>query len=82
MSFCNRVTLRSLWLALTLLSLALAGARLAHAGNSVTSAEATLPLEDILRLYRERARKNATARAQGRPLEGLAFEIDPVRYGH
>ena len=34
-----------------------------------------------LRLYRERARKNTAARAQGRPLEGLAFEIDPVRYG-
>ena len=34
-----------------------------------------------LRLYRERARKNAAARAQGRPLEGLAFAIDPVRYG-
>ena len=32
-------------------------------------------------LYRERARKNAAARAQGRPLEGLAYEIDPARYG-
>jgi len=34
-----------------------------------------------LRLYRERARKNTTARSQGRRLEGLAFELDPVRYG-
>ncbi len=34
-----------------------------------------------LRLYRERARKNAAARLQGRPLDGLAFEIDLVRYG-
>jgi len=34
-----------------------------------------------LRLYRERAAKNAAARAQGRPLDGLAFEIDPIRYG-
>lgn len=34
-----------------------------------------------MRLYRERARKNAAARAQGRPLDGLAFEIDPTRYG-
>ena len=34
-----------------------------------------------LRLYRERARKNAAARLQGRPLDGLAFEIDPVSYG-
>ena len=44
----------------------------------------TAHLEDAaaLRLYRERARKNAAARAQGQPLDGLAFEIDPLRYGH
>jgi phosphatidylserine/phosphatidylglycerophosphate/cardiolipin synthase-like enzyme len=34
-----------------------------------------------LRLYRERARKNAAARSQGTPLDGLAYEIDPARYG-
>ena len=34
-----------------------------------------------LRLYRERAAKNAVARASGSPLEGLAFAIDPVTYG-
>ncbi len=44
----------------------------------------TAELDDAaaLRLYRERARKNAAARAQGRRLDGLAYEIDPVRYGH
>ncbi len=44
----------------------------------------TAALDDAaaLRLYRERARKNAAARAQGRRLDGLAYEIDPVRYGH
>jgi phosphatidylserine/phosphatidylglycerophosphate/cardiolipin synthase-like enzyme len=43
----------------------------------------TAELDDAaaLRLYRERARKNAAARSQGRPLDGLAFEIDPARYG-
>jgi phosphatidylserine/phosphatidylglycerophosphate/cardiolipin synthase-like enzyme len=43
----------------------------------------TAQLDDAaaLRLYRERARKNTAARSQGRPLDGLAFEIDPVRYG-
>jgi phosphatidylserine/phosphatidylglycerophosphate/cardiolipin synthase-like enzyme len=34
-----------------------------------------------MRLYREVARKNADRRARGEPLEGLAFEIDPERYG-
>ncbi|MBW2242051.1 MAG: phosphatidylserine/phosphatidylglycerophosphate/cardiolipin synthase family protein [Deltaproteobacteria bacterium] len=32
-------------------------------------------------LYREKAGENAAARSQGKPLDGLAFEIDPVRYG-
>lgn len=34
-----------------------------------------------MRLYRKQARENAAARSEGRPLDGLAFEIDPVRYG-
>jgi phosphatidylserine/phosphatidylglycerophosphate/cardiolipin synthase-like enzyme len=44
----------------------------------------TTDLDDsaAMRLYRERARSNAAARAEGRPLDGLAFAIDPVRYGH
>lgn len=43
----------------------------------------TAPLDDAaaLRLYRDRAVKNAAARASGRPLEGLVCEIDPVTYG-
>lgn len=42
---------------------------------------AELDAAAALRLYRERARENAAAREQGRPLDGLVFEIDPVRYG-
>ncbi|MBW2292705.1 MAG: hypothetical protein JRG94_10390, partial [Deltaproteobacteria bacterium] len=44
----------------------------------------TAQLDDAaaLRLYRERARKNAAVREQGGRLDGLVFEIDPVRYGH
>lgn len=44
----------------------------------------TTGLDDAasMRLFRERARANATARAEGRALEGLAFAIDPVRYGY
>jgi phosphatidylserine/phosphatidylglycerophosphate/cardiolipin synthase-like enzyme len=43
----------------------------------------TAHLDDTaaLRLYRDAARKNAAARARGQLLEGMAFEIDPVRYG-
>jgi phosphatidylserine/phosphatidylglycerophosphate/cardiolipin synthase-like enzyme len=43
----------------------------------------TAELDDAaaLRLYRERAAKNAVSRAQGQPLDGLVFELDPVRYG-
>ena len=43
----------------------------------------TVELDDAaaMSLYRERARKNAARRSQGDPLDGLAFEIDPVRYG-
>ena len=43
----------------------------------------TTDLDDAeaMRLYRERARRNAAARAEGRPLDGLAFAIDPTRYG-
>ncbi len=36
---------------------------------------------DSLHLYRETARKNAALRADGEKLSGLAFEIDPRRYG-
>ncbi|MCP5070778.1 MAG: phosphatidylserine/phosphatidylglycerophosphate/cardiolipin synthase family protein [bacterium] len=36
---------------------------------------------DAMRLYREQARRNALDRSHGKPLDGLAFEIDPVRYG-
>jgi len=45
--------------------------------------EDTAALDDAaaLRLYRERARKNAAARAQGLPLDGLAFAVDPALYG-
>jgi cardiolipin synthase len=42
---------------------------------------ADLPDTASLCLFRERARRNASARKQGRPLAGLAFEIDPARYG-
>jgi phosphatidylserine/phosphatidylglycerophosphate/cardiolipin synthase-like enzyme len=34
-----------------------------------------------LRIYRDAARKNAALRARGEPLAGMAFEIDPARYG-
>jgi phosphatidylserine/phosphatidylglycerophosphate/cardiolipin synthase-like enzyme len=43
----------------------------------------TTRLDDVtaLRLYRDAARKNAAVRARSGPLDGLAFEIDPMRYG-
>ncbi|UCE84936.1 MAG: phosphatidylserine/phosphatidylglycerophosphate/cardiolipin synthase family protein [Deltaproteobacteria bacterium] len=43
----------------------------------------TEPLDDVsaLRLYRDQARKNAVVRARREPLAGMAFEIDPRRYG-
>jgi phosphatidylserine/phosphatidylglycerophosphate/cardiolipin synthase-like enzyme len=43
----------------------------------------TSGLDDVaaLGLFRERARKNQGRRERGERLEGLAFAIDPERYG-
>jgi phosphatidylserine/phosphatidylglycerophosphate/cardiolipin synthase-like enzyme len=40
-----------------------------------------LAARDALRLFRQLARNNADQRRLGRPLEGLAYAIDPRRYG-
>ena len=43
----------------------------------------TSGLDDVaaLGLMREQARKNQLRRERGEPLEGLAFAIDPAKYG-
>ena len=72
----SRVPLRSLWLALTLLALALPGARPAQAESAAAPAEATLPLNEILRLYRERDEAEAQKKKEPRP--PIAATLDRV----